>query len=362
MSIYYYNKSKSGEFKNILRNSKNTISVDSTFLLNLYGIQSPSNNEGQMIQYVYNHVRENYPNVKIDVDTMGNIFITKGSLGKNEYYPCLIAHLDEVHEFSKSRYIVKVEDFIFGFDCMEGERCGIGADDKNGIYVALEMLKHIDKLKIVFTVGEEVGLKGTLGLDVSFFNDVAYMLQCDRRGNNNLITKTNGITVTSDDFLNDISDIMHDYNYIEETGTSTDVGGLKKRNVNVSGCNISCGYWNEHQDEELTYLPALENCLNFVYNIINTLGNVQYEHDHKKYVKSYSSGNYSSNSKYYNSRYDFYDDDYYNNYYDDYYGSNYNLNNDSKKTDKVEKEVESNDDFDQCTGCKISCINCPYFK
>ena len=194
---------------------------------------------------------------------------------------------------------------LFRSDTNTGERVGTGADDKNGILVALEMLNHFNKIKIFFSVGEEIGCVGSGKVDLEFFKDVAYILQCDRRGNTNLITKTNGIEVMSDEMFAEMLDICEEYGYSEESGTSTDVGCLLKRGIGVSGCNISCGYFSEHTGNELTHIPSLENCMNLVYHFITTLGCVKYDHVPKPSYTSYVNygTGHSTYSGGYNSKY-----------------------------------------------------------
>lgn len=286
MTKYKYTVKKTN-FREITKNSNNILNVDTELLKTLFKINSPSYKEGDMIKFIFNYVKKNLTGVSIKKDKYNNLYLTKGVLNGNENYPCLIAHMDEVHEVNKNKKIVEVDNFIFGFDPVYGERVGIGSDDKNGIYVALTLLKYIPKLKVIFTTGEEVGLVGASKVDLTFFNNVGYLMQCDRRGHTDLITRTNGIDVSSDDFIYDTFGICDEYGYSENTGTCTDVGEIISRGVAVSGCNISCGYWDEHTDDEFCYVPALENCLNLVYLIICELGTKKYELKLKPVKKSY---------------------------------------------------------------------------
>ena len=263
---YYY--SKKNDFTQVKRNENNEVSLNTQLLLQLYVIQSPSGHEDHMASFIKSYIKKNHKGVSVRSDEFGNVLVTKGSLRNTEHYPCLVAHMDEVHDYSANRMIIKADEFVFGFDTKTGERAGTGADDKNGILVALEMLNHFDKLKLVFSVGEEICCVGSGKVNLEFFNDIAYMLQCDRRGNTNLITKTNGVEVMNDEMIYEILDICSEYGYSEETGTSTDVGCLLKRGIGVSGCNISCGYFGEHTDNELTHLPSLDNCMTLVYYFI----------------------------------------------------------------------------------------------
>lgn len=48
---------------------------------------------------------------------------------------------------------------------------GLGADDKNGIWIALKCLRKYDSLKLAFFVSEEVGCVGSGKAVMDFFND-----------------------------------------------------------------------------------------------------------------------------------------------------------------------------------------------
>jgi hypothetical protein len=74
------------------------------------------------------------------------------------------------------------------------------------------------------------------------------------------------------------------YGYVPTNGSITDVMALKEGGVGVCMLNISCGYYNAHSDEEVTCVIELENCRNFVMNIIENCTDV-YPH---KYVDKWS--------------------------------------------------------------------------
>jgi putative aminopeptidase FrvX len=163
-----------------------------------------------------------------------------------------------------------------------------------------------------FTTEEEVGF---LGVDAAadnldFFYDVSYFIQADRHGSSDLITYTNGIYSASDEWLQEITPIMAKYKYSEEYGIGTDVGVLSER-LQLSGVNVSCGYYREHTDDEYTIISELQNCLNFIEEIIKSVPtNKQYEiivdykpytkyHDIMSYEPNYSFNDYPSDNDYY---------------------------------------------------------------
>lgn len=60
-------------------------------LKQLYQINSKSGSEAQIIDFITSFVTTNFPQVHIEIDKIGNIYITKGI---SDTYPVIVAHLD----------------------------------------------------------------------------------------------------------------------------------------------------------------------------------------------------------------------------------------------------------------------------
>ena len=60
-------------------------------LKQLYQINSKSGSEAQIIDFITSFVTTNFPQVRIEIDKTGNIYITKGTA---DTYPVIVAHLD----------------------------------------------------------------------------------------------------------------------------------------------------------------------------------------------------------------------------------------------------------------------------
>lgn len=248
-------------------------------LKQLYQIASPSGKEKQMIEFVKS-ILDAMPDVVYNIDRYGNIYVTKGS---NATYPCIVAHLDEVHQRTATGYSVitlKKTQIILGYDNIHKDFSGIGADDKNGIWVCLKCIEKYKSLKCAFFVDEERGCLGSNKADMDFFKDCRFVLQCDRKGNKDLIVNISGVQLCSDSFIKDIN--CKKYQYKETSGLMTDVMILKQRKLQVSCVNISCGYYNPHTSNEFTFIPDLYKCLDFVCHIIEDCTKV-YRHT---YIKS----------------------------------------------------------------------------
>ena len=244
--------------------------MNKDLLFQLYKIYSPSGCEKKMRKFVKRYIRKNCGDCNIEQDILGNVFITKGCA---DSYPCIAAHLDQVQDrHSKDFEVIEGKDVVFGYSPKTHEQQGLGADDKNGIWIALECLREFSFLKVAFFVEEEVGLTGSRRCDLSFFSDCRYVIEPDRRGSSDLITSMSVGAVCSNDFIMALG--AEHYGYREERGSITDIGELVERGIGISCLNLSCGYYEAHTDNEFTVLSELQNCLDFVCHIIDTLTEV----------------------------------------------------------------------------------------
>ena len=240
-------------------------------LKQLFIIHSPSGSEKKLRKFIKDWIRKNVPEAMYESDNIGNLYVKKGY---SDTYPCLVAHMDQVQKtHSKDFQVVDTNEILFGFSLTNVQMEGLGADDKNGIWIALKCLQKYDTMKCCFFVQEEVGCIGSSKCDLAFFSDCRWVIQCDRRGGNDIIPNIGGWTeLCSKEFL---ADLGYDaYGYKTTTGMMTDVETLKNRGLDVSCLNLSCGYYRPHTDEEFTKKSELLNCLAFVEHIIETCTSV----------------------------------------------------------------------------------------
>ena len=261
-------------------------------MLELFSIQSYTGKEGFMKTFI-NNVLSKIEGVFFKEDTYGNILITKGEISAEDYYPCIIAHMDTVHDFVKGYSVnVETEDnytkvwatcsqyqetprLVSGKN--QSNLAGIGGDDKCGIWIALKLLEELPTLKVIFTVEEESGAVGASNLDSSFFDNVGYLIEGDRKGNSDLITNI-WDDICSREFLSTISNVMEEYQYNETFGMLTDIAAIKEDNINLSAVNVSVGYYNPHSKEEFIIIEDLLTATSFIRDCIEVLGYKKYEH------------------------------------------------------------------------------------
>lgn len=260
---------------------------DLELLRSLYCIHSPSGREKKMRKFLRRYCSS--LGAEVSHDAAGNLYVTKGVA---DTYPCIVAHMDQVQEqHSKDFAVFMHKDTIFGFSAKSRKQQGLGADDKNGLWVALSLLKEKSVLKCAFFVSEEVGCVGSSQANMEFFNNVRFCLQPDRRGGGDLITSINYIQICSDEFLNDIP--YEAFGYTPTNGLMTDVEALLQNGLHVACINFSCGYYHPHTDQEVTSWSELCNALDFASEIVDRCEKV-YEH------QALYGG--------YNNRYTWYDD------------------------------------------------------
>lgn len=245
-------------------------------LIELYKIASPSGREKRMAKYIMTELKK--MGVSCRKDNTGNIYAVKGNA---DTYPCVVAHIDEVHRNKTGNYgaYVVADEMVIGYDHNRKCQTGIGADDKNGIWICFRMLERFKNMKCVFFVGEETGCIGSSRADMDFFSDCRFVIQCDRRGNGDMVTQISGTALCSKEFVRTVE--PEKYGYTECAGMMTDVYTLKTRGLPVSCINLSCGYYNPHTDTENTILKDLMKCYRFVCHIIRTHRQVS-EHKYER--------------------------------------------------------------------------------
>jgi len=329
-------------------------------MIKLFSVQSYSGQETLMQAYVIERLSKIKGIISIEQDKHGNILATKGVINTGEFYPSVIAHMDTVHDFEigyKIRHGItasgnklwaeckprKLTGYLSSYNNYQYDEftgsiggyyyngktkrwelenkskkntpkmsisAGIGGDDGNGIWLALKMMEEKDVIKGVFTVQEETGAVGAKNLDLSFFSNVGYIIEGDRRGSKDIVTSI-WQPICSDKFIADIEDLTDKFGFEEIKGMITDVSALTDNKVGVSCINLSVGYYNPHTFDEYIIAEEMFHTTQFVSEVIDKLGKTKYEHIY--IPKTY----YSKPATYgkYFSKYDDWYDDY---KYDDY--------------------------------------------
>ncbi|MGG4489729.1 M20/M25/M40 family metallo-hydrolase [Metabacillus idriensis] len=241
------------------------------FLLQLeecLSINGESGNEETIRQYVVDKMK---PHVDfVTVDKKGNILAQKNCGTAQGPVILFNAHLDTVEEIYDGRMIEKNGAI---WSSSEGI---LGADDRAGVTILLELIQRLDhlkfngKVKFIFTVEEEVGLVGARKVEEFFLWDVDAAFVVDRRNKTDIITSCGGY----------IPFCHHSFGkFVEESAISQDLEGWKCMkggssdtriwaSHGIQSVNLSVGYQNEHTDAEILDTDACYNTLQLLIGII----------------------------------------------------------------------------------------------
>lgn len=198
------------------------------------------------------------------IDGRGNLYVTKG---RANTYPCMVAHMDTVHHIEKGGIVaVEVGGMVTGINPLSMEQTGIGGDDKCGIYAALRCLDKLPACKAAFFVDEECGCIGSSDCWLPFFKDCRFILQADRRGNDDWVTDISG-PLGSREFQDAVAPHLKRHGYKPCSGMMSDVMALRDSQVGVSVANMSAGYYNPHCQSEFISLVDLNNVVSLMVSI-----------------------------------------------------------------------------------------------
>ncbi|UTR10210.1 M20/M25/M40 family metallo-hydrolase [Evansella sp. LMS18] len=200
------------------------------------------------------------------VDNAGNILAHRKYGNGHGPTIMLNAHLDTVEEFVPGRTIVKNGPV---WTSSEGI---LGADDRAGVTVILEMARWLDiirfngKVKFVFTVGEEAGLIGARRLNESFLWDVDAAIVVDRRNTNDIVVSCGGVIPFCHEKYGEFFEKTAKENGLGDWNVTA--GGSSDTRIwaghGIQSVNLSAGYNNEHTDDEFLDTDACFNTLRLI--------------------------------------------------------------------------------------------------
>lgn len=266
--------------------------MDDIFLKKVLETPSCSRFEDRMIEFIEEFCISN----GIEYETKdNNIYLTKGKLAIDQYYPCFTAHLDTVHHkqipfvIKNEKIPIKEEILSTGDIAYTSPNIGIGGDDKCGIAIILDILLQTPVCKAVFFWGEEIGGQGSRYFaDLDFFNNVGWICGFDSPEFNRAAISCKGNRLFSREFfkkyLKENMKNMGIDNWRYEPGT--DVMILREK-LNLQMMNFGSGYWKQHTEQEYVVLNEVSNAVLVGLKLIEILGYNQYPFTKKKPIFSY---------------------------------------------------------------------------
>lgn len=260
-------------------------------LRDVLSIPSVSKKEDRVIEFIVEFCKKN--NLDYYLDEKRNIYVQKGSLSKDEYYPCVVSHMDTVH--GDQGYLVdkninleirelysessEYSPVLVAYNPITKSKTGIGGDNKCGVYVCLRLLEELDDIKIAFFVEEEIGMLGSSVLDRNFFEDVGYALQPDAPTNNWFSKTCSGHKLWSEEFFSAADEILTDYG-IDNISRDpfTDVVQLRKY-FDFCCAVLPVGYYDQHCSDEYVIESDTKRCVELAKDLIKHLGNKKFSID-----------------------------------------------------------------------------------
>lgn len=265
--------------------------IDKDFSYDLLSVPSCSGYEYRMVTFIMLWAKKN--GIKYEFDSYGNLYLTKGTIGENEYYPCVTAHLDSVQTKQKP-YILsgiridietrvvkgKHELFCDGF--------GPGGDDKCGLLIGLSMFNHVDVLKAAFFLEEETGCRGSSNLNVEWFKNVGYVLGFDSPDFNRAAWSCSGTKLFSADFYKThMQDICTKHGVTKfYSEPFTDVKQIREK-TDITCMNFGSGYYNAHMANEYIVLEEVDAACAMGAELIQHLGKKKYALEKKPSTTTY---------------------------------------------------------------------------
>jgi putative aminopeptidase FrvX len=235
-------------------------------------------NEHTLLRYLVKYLKTT--DHIFDIDDAGNLYITKGEA---DVYPLVCAHTDSVQphtDIEIHEIMYKNQLRLIGKHSTNGKRCGIGADDKAGVFVCMELLRELPALKVALFSGEEFGCYGSHEARSEFFDDVGYAIEFDCPADAEVTYYCNGVKLfdKNGDFYQGILPVLTEEMGKEPTLCNhpyTDVWQLKSR-FHFSCINIATGYHQYHHSTEYVVVNEVMNAIEMGRQCIEKLGYTSY--------------------------------------------------------------------------------------
>lgn len=164
--------------------------------------------------------------------------------------------------------IEKTINHVFDGDFVKtDEKTNLGADDKAGVTIMLNLMSEGVPGLYYFFMGEESGCVGSSSLSRAYKDkvndgklpDVKKCIAFDRRGYDSIITKQMGSVCCSDEFAKELANEINKYGFWfkpDDTGIYTD--SAEFIDIIPECTNISVGYFSEHSITEKQDIEFLE--------------------------------------------------------------------------------------------------------
>ncbi len=246
------------------------MSYDTELLKTMYWIHSPSGSEEGLQGFIRQELYKKGIEFYIDEYNQTYNFSNTGK-------PLLVAHADQINHEPLTKLVEK-DRYIYGDS-------NLGADDKNGIWIILNLLDEYPTANFCFSNKEEVGgdIDSVLYYNQDLIKEIPYCLVFDRKGKSDIVGSWN--RYCSVEFEDEISDVGAEFGFKPTYGLFSDCDEISKY---LNCVNISCGYHKAHTKKEYTVKKELINSLEFGKSILKNIER-SFEHTYEEQDQWYNS-------------------------------------------------------------------------
>lgn len=175
----------------------------------------------------------------------------------------LCAHMDTVFDCPPTEiFWDKEQQVILG-------SCGLGADDRAGIYAIINILSAGYRPTIILTTDEELGNVGAQVMTKLITKapiELKYIIQLDRKGEKDCVF----YDCWNEEFMDYVINFGFDINF----GSFSDISSICPV-WGIAGVNLSIGYKDEHTFQERLYVNHMMETIEKVKNMLNDVDNVK---------------------------------------------------------------------------------------
>jgi len=193
--------------------------------------------------------------LKVPYEATKNYIITRAHY---TICPLICVHLDTVSDLPPTKGMIVEKNRVLSLRKNSIAKC-LGADDRAGVWIALEMLRLGTKtdFEYGFFCGEERGGKGSqeFALDSDLEGNYSCFIGLDR-GSRGGIQNVAEYGMDNKDLLK----CFTDQGFLASSGTFTDCSNLAME-CELACVNVSVGYISEHSSKEMLYLDLMEDTL-----------------------------------------------------------------------------------------------------
>lgn len=204
--------------------------------------------------------------------TYDNVVAADGFVyAQGEFPVLLVAHMDTVH-----KELPTVIEYDKNLNSLSSPQ-GIGGDDRCGIYMILEVIKHFN-CSVLFCEDEEIGGVGAekfVKTKLAETLDFNYIIEFDRKGEKDAVF----YNCDNPEFEAFITDGYFKTAY----GSFSDISIIAPE-LKCAAVNLSCGYYNAHTTDEFVVMTEMENNIHEACVILDKTT----KNDRFEYIEGYS--------------------------------------------------------------------------